>query len=70
MVHGNGVSKVNGKPLKGVVQGSDVTGFGFAEKSPRGRGKAEGGKASPLPKQNPDAACAPLRGAGVVMGSM
>lgn len=67
VVHGNGVSKVNGKPLKGVVQGSDVTGFGFGEKPPCGRGKAEGGKSSPLPKQNPDA---PLCGAGVVMGSM
>ena len=31
MVHGNGVSKVNGKVLKGTVQGSDVTGFGFGD---------------------------------------
>lgn len=31
MAHGDGVSKVNGGPLKGAVLGSGVTGFGFGE---------------------------------------
>ena len=61
MVHGNSVSKVNGKVLKGTVQGSDVTGSGFGDNPLEGGG----------PVISPSkilVECMSLSGAGVVMG--